>query len=240
MGAKRIGLIGVDFTDDHFFGRTGRHPLANQLAAIDQQYRRLNEALRAGGVDVVNLSGISRLTAFRKAGVTDFQRGEVARKLVEVAERSVNTAPLNIVSYSTTPVAGVSAILARCVAAMTPHEARCVWARNGYGNGVIFEGDVEWSRLPAEADQLIASADVVIVHNGYVDPRHQRLLTDKPIVTMAHNYRWNVDSGFFDAGFPGVVVGQYQATLPEFEGWSAVPNPIPLWEPTYHLSPNRM
>ncbi len=25
MGAKRIGLIGVDFTEHHFFGATGRH-----------------------------------------------------------------------------------------------------------------------------------------------------------------------------------------------------------------------
>ncbi len=27
-GAQRIGLIGVDFTDHHFFANTGRHPLA--------------------------------------------------------------------------------------------------------------------------------------------------------------------------------------------------------------------
>src|SRR5262249_6385751 len=49
MGAKRIGLIGVDFTDDHFFGRTGRHSLTGQLAAIDQQYQRLEQALRGSG-----------------------------------------------------------------------------------------------------------------------------------------------------------------------------------------------
>jgi hypothetical protein len=48
---------------------------------------------------------------------------------------------------------------------------------------------------------------------------------------MAHNYRWNVDSTFVDMNFPGVVVGQYQATLPEFTGWAAVPSPVPLWEP---------
>jgi hypothetical protein len=45
MGAKRIGLIGVDFTDHHFFAHTGVHPLARQLATIDQQYARLAEAL---------------------------------------------------------------------------------------------------------------------------------------------------------------------------------------------------
>src|SRR6185295_7300773 len=31
MGASRIGLIGVDFTEDHFFAKTGTHLLAAQL-----------------------------------------------------------------------------------------------------------------------------------------------------------------------------------------------------------------
>lgn len=66
MGAKQIWLIGVDFTDDHFFGRTGRHPLTSQLATIDQQYERLELAVRKRGVSVINLSSESRLTAFPK------------------------------------------------------------------------------------------------------------------------------------------------------------------------------
>ena len=37
MGAKSIGLIGVDFTDHHFFGKTGRHPLNGQFAKIDAE-----------------------------------------------------------------------------------------------------------------------------------------------------------------------------------------------------------
>jgi ADP-heptose:LPS heptosyltransferase/2-polyprenyl-3-methyl-5-hydroxy-6-metoxy-1,4-benzoquinol methylase len=238
MGAKRIGLIGVDFTDDHFFGRTGRHPLASQLAVIDQQYQRLGEALRARGVSVVNLSGESRLTAFRKARIAELHGSETDQKMQPCnGVSAIAMQPLKIVSYATTPVAGVPAILARCISAGTAHQARCVWARNDYGNGVVFDGDVEWTRAPADAERLIADADVVIVHNGKVDPAHRRLLAEKPIITMAHNYRWNVDSGFVDAGFPGVVVGQYQATLPEFAGWSAVPNPVPLWEPAYQPQP---
>jgi GT2 family glycosyltransferase/spore maturation protein CgeB len=66
MGAKHIGLIGVDFTNDHFFGQTGQHPLANQLARINEEYRILGEALSKRGVEVVNLSKHSRITAFRK------------------------------------------------------------------------------------------------------------------------------------------------------------------------------
>jgi hypothetical protein len=71
MGAKRIGLIGVDFTEHHFFARTGWHMLAGQFPAIDQEYRKLADALQACGVRVVNLSKESRLTAFSKGDIAD-------------------------------------------------------------------------------------------------------------------------------------------------------------------------
>jgi hypothetical protein len=67
MGARRIGLIGVDFTDRHFFGGTGSHPLVAHLESIDAEYRRLADALAGLGVEVFNLSTVSRLTAFPKA-----------------------------------------------------------------------------------------------------------------------------------------------------------------------------
>ncbi|MBK8814443.1 MAG: hypothetical protein IPN42_02560 [Methylococcaceae bacterium] len=41
MGAKRIGLIGIDFTDHHFFAKTGRHPLNRYLNNINEEYARL-------------------------------------------------------------------------------------------------------------------------------------------------------------------------------------------------------
>lgn len=72
MGASRIGLIGVDFTDNHFFAPTGSHPLLAHLNVIDQQYADLYAAIRARGVEVVNLSSQSRLTAFPKLPVADF------------------------------------------------------------------------------------------------------------------------------------------------------------------------
>jgi hypothetical protein len=71
MGAKRIGLIGVDFTEHHFFARTGWHVLAGYFATIDQEYRNLAEAFQARGVRVVNLSSESRLTAFRKGDIAE-------------------------------------------------------------------------------------------------------------------------------------------------------------------------
>ena len=66
MGASRIGLIGVDFSDGHFFGATGQHPLATQLTQIDREYAALLSACRADGVELVNLSGSSRLTSLPK------------------------------------------------------------------------------------------------------------------------------------------------------------------------------
>ncbi len=78
MGASRIGLIGVDFTDHHFFAATGRHPLESQFSIIDQQYGRLYEAIRARGVEVFNLSEKSRLTAFPKLPLNELTGSTVA------------------------------------------------------------------------------------------------------------------------------------------------------------------
>jgi hypothetical protein len=69
MGARRIGLIGVDFTADHFFGATGTHRLAGQVDRIDAEYRRLAEALTRMGIEVINLSAESRLRAFPKGTI---------------------------------------------------------------------------------------------------------------------------------------------------------------------------
>jgi Glycosyl transferase family 2/Capsular polysaccharide synthesis protein/N-terminal domain of galactosyltransferase len=221
MGARRIGLLGVDFTDRHFFAQTGRHALASQLAVIDTQYRRLADALRSRGIELVNVSPVSRLTALPKTALREFLPRPPA---------------LNIVSYATTPAAGVPVLLARCINARTPHRARCVWGTHTYGNGVAFDRDIEWKDSPVEARAQLEAADLVVVHNGKTDPYHAELLRGKPVITMAHNYIWNVDCGFVNRGQPGVVVGQYQATLPEFAGWSAVPNPAPLWEELFQPS----
>jgi predicted O-methyltransferase YrrM len=234
MGAGRIGLIGVDFTDHHFFGATGRHALTRELASIDREYGALAAALRRRGVELVNLSRDSRLTSLPKSSPAAFL-GHGAT--VPNSAAAVEVSPLSIVSYATTPVAGVPPILSRCISARTTHRARCVWADRTYGNGVTFDGDVEWKRQPAEAVRLLEEADAVIVHNGKVAPQHRVLLASKPVVTMAHNYLWNVDPQFVSKGFPGLVVGQYQATLAEFAGWTAVPNPVPFWEAEFQPAP---
>jgi hypothetical protein len=75
MGARRIGLLGVDLTDHHFFGPTGRHPLAGRLAQIDREYGALAAALGRRGVELVNLSPISQLRSLPRASLEAFAAG---------------------------------------------------------------------------------------------------------------------------------------------------------------------
>ncbi len=72
MGAARIGVIGVDFENDHFFGRTGRHPLTGQLARIDREYGALAAACRDEGIELANLSPVSRLTSLPRASLDEW------------------------------------------------------------------------------------------------------------------------------------------------------------------------
>jgi len=66
MGARRIGLIGVDFTDNHFWIKDGTHRLVNELDRIDEKYGLLAAHLKTQGAEVFNLSPISRLTTLPK------------------------------------------------------------------------------------------------------------------------------------------------------------------------------
>lgn len=225
MGAKRIGLIGVDFTDNHFFAQSGTHPLSTQFEAINSQYANLAKAAELADIEIYNLSEISRLTAFQKISINEFEKF--------AAVETKKTSSLKIVSYATTPIAGVPAILARCINAQTDFSARCVWATNDYGNGVSFTGDVEWNKTSQTAETLLDEADIIVVHNGKVAREHEKLFNNKAVITMAHNYLWNVDQRFVKKGFPGLVIGQYQAVLDEFKKWSVVPNPLPFWEKEY-------
>ena len=228
MGARHIGLIGVDLTANHFFGATGTHEWLAHLASIDREFAKLGAAALARGSRIFNLSDTSRLTAFPKMTVDTF--AVLPAQPPPEKSHSIATRHLQIVSYATTPLGGVPVLLARCINARTQHHARCVWAADRYSTGISFNSDINWSQAPAQAKAELEAADVIVLHNGKVDDRHRHIIDRKPIVTMAHNYLANVDDRYVRAGFPGLVVGQYQATLPEFRDWSLVPNPMPLWE----------
>lgn len=61
MGAKNIGLIGVDWTDDHCFAKTGKHPLSHLFKKINAEYMSLQQDLASRGVSLFNLSKESKL-----------------------------------------------------------------------------------------------------------------------------------------------------------------------------------
>ncbi len=87
MGARRIGLIGVDLTDHHFFAATGRHSLAGRLREIDAQYGRLALALQQRGIELVNLSSASLIASLPRRRVRadgDWQSSAQAPVLVPV------------------------------------------------------------------------------------------------------------------------------------------------------------
>lgn len=76
MGAKHIGLIGVDFTDGHFYNpRDGKHPLikSNYLAKLNSAYGTLASELIRRGTTLSNLSSISNLS-LKKMSLDDFKK----------------------------------------------------------------------------------------------------------------------------------------------------------------------
>lgn len=72
MGARKIGMIGVDFTNDHFFANTGAHKLSKNFKHIDQEYLVLKNNLEKKGVKVANLSPISLLSSWPKMDLDQF------------------------------------------------------------------------------------------------------------------------------------------------------------------------
>lgn len=96
MGAHRVGVMGVDFTDNHFFAKTGPHSLANECAQIDREYQQLYASCLRHGVEVFNLSEESRLTAFPKMSQQEFMRSALRPSAVQ--NRSVFFVNYNFLS----------------------------------------------------------------------------------------------------------------------------------------------
>jgi hypothetical protein len=59
MGASKIGVIGVDFTPDHFFAKSGEHTLSRKLNTINREYQMMYRAMENRGIRLVNLSPTS-------------------------------------------------------------------------------------------------------------------------------------------------------------------------------------
>jgi hypothetical protein len=72
LGAKKIGMVGVDFTNDHFFSNTGTHKLSKHVRNIDLEYSVLRSNLEKKGIKVANLSPISLLESWPKMTLDQF------------------------------------------------------------------------------------------------------------------------------------------------------------------------
>ena len=72
MGATKIGLIGVDFTPNHFFKKSGDHSLTRKITGMNQEYATLHRAMTLAGVEFVNLSAESKITSLPKVKPEDF------------------------------------------------------------------------------------------------------------------------------------------------------------------------
>jgi hypothetical protein len=73
MGITDIGIIGVDWTPNHFFAKTGDHPLAKKVHSIVTEYNNLAIAMKAKGINIHNLSPVSKL-GLPKMHINDFLR----------------------------------------------------------------------------------------------------------------------------------------------------------------------
>ncbi len=76
LGAKRIGLIGVDFTPNHFFGKTGKHSLHGRVPNIIKEYERLYKAFSENKIEFFNLSHNSMVDTVPKKSIENFLKEE--------------------------------------------------------------------------------------------------------------------------------------------------------------------
>ncbi|MDH5360749.1 MAG: hypothetical protein OEX03_09305, partial [Gammaproteobacteria bacterium] len=90
MGAKRIGIIGLDFTPDHFFSNSGKHSLDRHVTKINLEYGRLTESLMQQGIEFVNLSQSSRISSIPKQSINEFFSNHTScpRDLTMMKEKS--------------------------------------------------------------------------------------------------------------------------------------------------------
>lgn len=72
MGASKIGILGVDFTANHFFAQSGEHTLSKKINVINQEYEMFKNVFCKDGREIVNLSEISKITSLTKQSLADF------------------------------------------------------------------------------------------------------------------------------------------------------------------------
>ena len=201
MGAKRIGLIGVDFTDNHFFDNTGKHVLSSQLEKIDSEYLNLFTALKSRGVELVNLSSSSRLTSIKKLSFNELYNNNIINicghysHKSSVGENSLVTykkslSGFNVVHVSKTNCAGAIRNLSEALNKYTEINSRVITG-SSTTSGLSYPKDVLLSEK-RKVCQLLKQADLIHFHNNLdkdsveLQP-YRHLLSSKPAVLQYHS-----------------------------------------------------
>ncbi len=76
LGARKIGLIGVDFTEGHFYNpKDGEHPVvkSNYFKRVNSAYSVFENRLKKAGAELYNLSQISKLEV-TKITIEEFEK----------------------------------------------------------------------------------------------------------------------------------------------------------------------
>ncbi len=178
MGARRIGLIGVDFTSHHFFGATGTHPLAREIRAINREFGQLADANPQA--DIVNLSRESQLTALKKVALEPFIAALKPKR--------------RVLHISSTNCAGAIWNLHRLMNADGRLESRVATASSRTRSTSMsrtYPQDISW-RDTSGFHAAIERADILHFHN-FVDAQSPALapfakdLAKKPAVLQVHS-----------------------------------------------------
>jgi hypothetical protein len=76
MGFTNIGLIGVDFTKNHFYAKDGHHPLSSmkKIRHVSDAYGVMKTELKNRGVNFYNLSKDSSITSIPKMDIEEFKK----------------------------------------------------------------------------------------------------------------------------------------------------------------------
>ena len=77
MGTKTIGLIGVDFTNDHFNRNSGVHQLSRRVDEINKQYKKFAEQCKTNNIKLINLSKESKITSLEKGDINLISAKEI-------------------------------------------------------------------------------------------------------------------------------------------------------------------
>lgn len=255
MGASKIGLIGVDFTEGHFFADTGKHILSSELVKIDSEYSALSAALKNRGVELVNLSSRSRLTSLKKISLVDLfdnkiidirshTRDSSCLKIEKMKKDSLSG--LNVVHVSKTNCAGAIWNLSNALNKYTGINSRVITG-SCTTNGLSYPKDVLLSEK-SKVRELLKQADLIHFHNNLdkdsAELRPYRNLLRLKSAVLQYHSEPEVLSRFFSGRFleqredmPTLVVAQkhirfYPKSMP-------VPNVIDIYNEELMPSKNK-